>query len=193
MKLKYFITIIIALGLLINPLVSFGLSSPASVLQNASLVESSSVVSVVKVIQESTAAQPHIVYGSSASALAIAVCKAASAQTNVVQGTTGINLNEPANCFSLNLKTVSEQFNLSVRPLVIPAGQVRVVSPQETINPLNVSQNNHTQIPVTSTAIFVLLLLYAAIEFKTAIKRKINSQNNFVYRAGLLRLNILRC
>ena len=147
-----------------------------------------------------TVVQPSVTAKISVSEVAIATSAScfggAGSQSNIVQNAGVVNLNQPANCFSLS-DSSSANFSgvrLSVVSPAMPAVKVSVITPQVKISAFNFNPAPAGQsIPVLPLTFFATGILWALSERKNIFKKLSQKLSSLKTSLSLQQLQVMRC
>lgn len=156
--------------------------------REAASIQNSAVVAVIDKV-----ASPEVVPVSAVS-LAAGACKSPSILNgNLIQDTAQINLNQPANCFSLVQTQILAQANLRVVSLANQAVKIVAQSKNFTLTPWAYSPFSapltvpNSALPLAALVIFIGVLL--KLKARGIIQSKVNQHLSF----SLKTFQVLRC
>ncbi len=120
---------------------------------------------------------------------------AISGNNSFVQSVAAINLNLPADCFSLKIgKSIAPAANLSVLPLASSLPQLVVIKAGLAISPANIAQMPTAQnIPTLPLAVVFILISVEVWERKNLAGRLLSNAKIFKSALTLHQLQMLRC
>jgi hypothetical protein len=127
--------------------------------------------------------------------LATACNAQAAASGDLVQDAGLINLNQPANCFTLNISRQTYSYaQLSVQPLNTPHPNVTVLNHSPSISSGNLSNAPvKQQTPIMPVVSFGMALAFA-FDFRKNLRRSLNNQASRITSSlTLQQLRIMRC
>ena len=122
-------------------------------------------------------------------------CRSAVAVSgSLALGAAAVNLNEPADCFSLSLGSAQSFANLQVKDLaaapqqiIVKVARAQIASPY--LAPMPFAQSN----PVLPLSLFVIVIAYELWDKKAAPQFSLQPKQQIKFTLGLSQLVLLRC